>query len=124
MEEQVIAGNKNWSTMVIGSNSDYFVAREWPLSYGRIFSPEEISSGAKVAIVGQVIVDKLRGRVMVGETLRVRGVPFQVIGVLATKGQAQSGRSQDDTVLIPLSTARSRILSGQHETSRQALDLQ
>jgi putative ABC transport system permease protein len=120
---QVIAGNRNWSTTVVGNNSDYLVAREWPLVGGRSFSTDEIDGGAKVALIGQMVAEKLFDRVAAeGETFRIGSVPFTVVGVLDRKGQAASGRSQDDIVIIPLATARSRVLSGQHEASRQALD--
>jgi putative ABC transport system permease protein len=120
---QVIAGNKNWSTTVVGNNSDYLVAREWPLTDGRIFSADEIDGGAKVAIVGQVVADKLfDGADPVGESFRIGAVPFTVIGVLDKKGQSASGRSQDDIVIIPLITARSRVLGNRQATNRGAVD--
>ncbi len=120
---QVIAGNKNWSTTVVGSNSDYLVAREWPLVGGCSFSADEIDGGAKVAIVGQVVVDKLfEGIDPLGESFRIGSVPFTVIGVLDKKGQSASGRSQDDIVIIPLATARSRVLGNRQVTNRGALD--
>jgi putative ABC transport system permease protein len=120
---QVIAGNRNWSTTVVGNNSDYLVAREWPLVVGRMFTAGEIDGAAKVAVIGQVVAEKLFGGPTAdGETFRIGSVPFTVIGVLDRKGQAASGRSQDDIVIIPLATARSRVLGGQNEASRQALD--
>jgi putative ABC transport system permease protein len=120
---QVIAGNRNWSTTIVGNNSDYLVAREWPLVAGRMFNAGEIDGAAKVAIIGQVVAEKLFGGTPAdGETFRIGSVPFSVIGVLDRKGQAASGRSQDDIVIIPLATARSRVLGGQNEASRQALD--
>ena len=120
---QVIAGNRNWSTTVVGNNSDYLVAREWPLVGGRLFNADEIDAGAKVAIVGQVVADKLfEGADPVGENFRIGAVPFTVIGVLDKKGQAASGRSQDDIVIVPLATARSRVLGSRQVTNRGVLD--
>lgn len=118
---QVVAGNRNWATLAAGINSDYFVAREWPLSTGRSFTVNEAESGAKVAIVGAVIAEELfKGRSPIGETVRVANVPFTVIGVLDKKGQASTGRSQDDVVFMPIRTARSRVLGRGH--GRDGLD--
>jgi putative ABC transport system permease protein len=120
---QVIAGNRNWSTTVVGNNSDYLVAREWPLIAGRTFNAEEIDGGAKVALIGQMVMTKLfDGAPAVGEAFRIGNVPFTVVGVLDKKGQAASGRSQDDIVIIPLATARSRVLGGRQQANREALD--
>jgi putative ABC transport system permease protein len=119
----VVAGNKNWTTLVAGINNDYFVAREWQIIVGRSFSGDELTSGAKVAIVGSVIVDELfDGHAGFGETFRIGNVPFTVIGVLETKGLGAAGRSQDDVVFIPLSTAKSRVLGAVRGTTRAALD--
>ncbi len=120
---QVVAGNRNWSTTIVGNNSDYLVAREWPLVRGRMFNSDEIDGAAKVAIIGQDVAQKLFDRLAVeGESFRIGSVPFTVIGVLDRKGQAASGRSQDDIVVIPLATARSRVLGGKHEANRETLD--
>jgi putative ABC transport system permease protein len=119
----LVAGNKNWVTLVAGINTDYLVAREWQLSSGRSFTIGEIASGAKVAIVGSVITEELFDRrVGIGETLRIGNVPFSVIGVLAKKGLGAAGLSQDDVVFIPLPTAKSRVLGAVRGTTREALD--
>jgi putative ABC transport system permease protein len=99
------------------------VAREWQIASGRSFAGGEIGSGAKVAIVGSVIVEELfDGRAAVGETFRIGNVPFVVIGVLDKKGLGAAGRSQDDVVFIPLSNAKSRVLGAVRGTTREALD--
>ncbi|MBR0795389.1 ABC transporter permease [Bradyrhizobium jicamae] len=119
----LVAANKNWVTVVAGINADYLVAREWQVASGRIFTSDEIASGAKVAIVGAVIVEELfNGGSGVGETLRIGNVPFTVIGVLDRKGLGAAGRSQDDVVFIPLSAAKSRVLGAVRGTTREALD--
>ena len=119
----LVAANKNWVTLVAGINGDYLVAREWQVANGRSFTGDEIASGAKVAIVGSVIVEELfDGRAGVGETFRIGNVPFTVIGVLDKKGLGAAGRSQDDVVFIPLSTAKSRVLGAVRGTTREALD--
>ena len=130
-EAQVIAGNRNWSTTVTGNDSGYLLAREWALIAGRTFDAAEIESGAKVAIIGQVLAEKLfDGQPRLGDTLRIGSVPFTIIGVLDKKGQNASGGSRDDVVVIPLATARSRVPGSKSEgksesegrINRQALD--
>lgn len=119
----LVAGNRNWRTLVAGINTDYLVAREWQMAGGRSFTSTEIGSAAKVAIVGTVIVAALfEGRAAIGETFRIGNVPFTVIGVLDQKGLGAAGRSQDDIVFVPLSTAKSRVLGAVHGTIREALD--
>ena len=119
----LVAANKNWVTLVAGINADYLVAREWPVADGRSFTGDEIASGAKVAIVGSVIIEELfDGRAGVGDRFRIGSVPFTVIGVLDKKGVGAAGRSQDDVVFIPLSTAKSRVLGAVRGTTREALD--
>jgi putative ABC transport system permease protein len=113
----LVAANKNWVTLVAGINADYLVAREWQVADGRSFMGDEIASGAKVAI--EELFD---GRAGVGETFRIGNVPFTVIGVLDKKGLGAAGRSQDDVVFIPLSTAKSRVLGAVRGTTREALD--
>ena len=121
---QVIAGNKNWATLIAGVDGDYLVAREWRINRGRSFTAEELESGAKVAIVGSVIIEELfPGSAGIGETFRIGNVPFTVVGILEEKGQGAAGRSQDDVVFIPLSTAKSRVLGAVRGTRREAMDL-
>ena len=120
---QVVAGNRNWSTLVAGVKSDYLVAREWPIVDGRPFSVEELESAAKVAIIGDVVLDQLfSGERPLGQTLRIGNVPFTVIGVLDKKGQGAMGRNQDDVIFIPLSAAKSRVLGAVRGNTRDALD--
>jgi putative ABC transport system permease protein len=120
---QVVAGNKNWSTLVAGINPDYLIAREWPLAQGRAFSTDELSSGAKVAIIGDVLAEELfAGKSALGDVLRIGNVPFTIIGVLDKKGQGAMGRNQDDVAFIPLSTAKSRVLGAVRGATRDALD--
>jgi putative ABC transport system permease protein len=122
-QSQVIASNKNWATLVAGIDGDYLVAREWRTQSGRSFAADEINSGAKVAIVGSVIVEELFPGVSgIAETVRIGNVPFKVIGVLEPKGQGSAGRSQDDVIFIPLSTAKSRVVGAVRGTRRDAMD--
>jgi len=120
---QVVAGNRNWATLVAGVNPDYLIAREWPLHSGRSFSIEEVNSGAKVVIIGDAVAGQLFAEQdPIGEVLRIGNVPFTVVGVLDKKGQGAMGRNQDDVVFIPLSTAKSRVLGAVRGNTREALD--
>jgi putative ABC transport system permease protein len=109
-----IYGNQNWTTSVTGSNASFPAVRDWEVAEGRYFTPEEASRGAKVAVLGSSVVRELfGGSIAVGESVRIAGAPFEVIGVMTTRGQSGGSRDQDDIVLIPLSTARAR-LAGQN----------
>ena len=108
---QVVAGNANWSTQYFGTTNDYLIARDWPLASGRLFEPNEISSSGKVALIGLTTAQQLFGDAdPVDQVIRVRKVPLTIIGVLARKGQNALGQDQDDIVLMPISTARNRVL--------------
>jgi putative ABC transport system permease protein len=119
----LVAGDRNWTTLVAGVNSDYLVAREWPLAAGRAFAATELESGAKVAVAGSLVVEQLFGdSAAVGASFRIGAVPFTLVGVLETKGPGAANRSQDDVVFIPLSTAKSRVLGAVRGASRDSLD--
>src|SRR5262245_7955281 len=116
---QVVIGNRNWSTMLVGANNDFLEAREWSLARGRTFSREESDGAGKVAILGRAVAEALFGATdPVGETVRVQMTPLRVIGVLDRKGQNTQGTDQDDLVVVPLSTAKIRILGTSHASSR------
>jgi putative ABC transport system permease protein len=108
---QVVAGNANWSTQFFGTTNDYLVARDWPVAAGRAFEDGELSGAGKVALIGQTTAEKLFGDAdPIDQVIRVRKVPLTVIGVLDRKGQNALGQDQDDIVLMPISTARARVL--------------
>jgi putative ABC transport system permease protein len=109
---QVTYGHQNWSTAVQGSPPSYTAVRDWPVGRGRFFTQSEEDSGAKVAVLGQTIVDKLfvPGEEPLGAMVRVRGVPFRIVGVLGAKGQTSWGQDQDDVVIVPFTTAERRVL--------------
>jgi putative ABC transport system permease protein len=108
---QVIAGNANWSTALLGVTPGFLEARDWEPADGRGISQEDVDAAAKVALLGQTVADMLFGGAdPVGQVIRVNRVPLMVVGVLARKGQSTQGQDQDDTVLVPLSTARKRVL--------------
>ncbi|MGA9573911.1 MAG: ABC transporter permease [Lysobacterales bacterium] len=106
----IVYGNKNWTTGVTGVHADYLKVRQWVIQEGRNFTDREIRSGGKVAILGQdVITNLFDGASPIGARIRIKNVPFTVIGTLQAKGESSWGRSQDDVVFIPISTARMRI---------------
>lgn len=116
----IITGNNNWTTQVTGVHVDYPLIRGWNIEQGRNFSEREVKSGGKVAILGQTVVRNLfKDEPALGARVRIKNVPFRVIGILESKGQASMGRDQDDLVLIPISTARMRV-SGR--TNRTVFD--
>ena len=108
---QLVYGNLNWSSYIYGIGADYLTAREWRIARGRGFDETEMRSGDKVALVGQTVADMLFGGTdPTGQTIRVKNVPFTIVGLLAPKGQSLMGQDQDDVVLIPINTARGRII--------------
>jgi len=112
---QVVYGNENWSTSAQGSTPSYQSVRDWPVRAGRYYDEQEEAGARPVALLGQTVVDHLfhPGEDPVGATIRVKDVPFEVIGVLAPKGQTSWGQDQDDLVLMPFSTAERRVLGTQ-----------
>ena len=107
---QIVWGNANWLASIIGATPEYFEARDWGLLSGRLFEAGEMSGAGKVAIIGQTVARELFGDGdPVDQIIRVRGVPFTVIGLLERKGQSMMGQDQDDIVIIPLNTARNKI---------------
>jgi putative ABC transport system permease protein len=108
---QVVFGNLNWSTDIYGVTEDYLEARDWPLDAGRPLGPEDVDGATKVAVVGQTTAMNLFGDSdPLGQIIRIQKVPFTVIGLLAAKGESAYGYDQDDLVLIPLSTAKKKVL--------------
>ena len=110
----VVVGNANWTTSVNGVNEDFLEVRDWPVAEGRSFTEAELRAGAKVVILGATTARELFGaNPAVGEQIRIKNVPFNVIGVLSVKGQSGWGTDQDDTALVPLSTARRRLFGAE-----------
>lgn len=108
---QIVYGNANWSTGVTGTDNRFFEIKEWNLAYGRKFSETDTKNASKVAILGQTVVNELFGDVdPLGKTVRVKGIPFQVVGVLDKRGQSGHGQDQDDVVYIPISTAQKKVM--------------
>ena len=108
---QTIFGNLNWSTVIQGVTPDYIEAREWGIASGRMLGPQDVDGAAKVAVLGDTVWHSLFGDTdPIGETIRIKKVPFTVVGVLEPKGQSAFGQDQDDLILIPLSTAKKKVL--------------
>jgi putative ABC transport system permease protein len=111
-QRQVAWYNRNWFTRIYGQSEDYLMIRQWPLEAGRMFNEEEVARAAQVAVIGQTLVEELfDGADPVGQTIRVRGFPLEVIGVLSAKGMSLMGSVQDDIIIVPYSTAY-RYISG------------
>jgi len=107
---QIVYGNLNWSTEVNGTTPNMLVVRDWEVGSGRMFTSDDVRSSAKVAVLGQTVVDNLFGGMdPIGRTIRIKKVPFRVIGVLVPKGQSAHGRDQDDTVWVPVTTAKKKL---------------
>jgi putative ABC transport system permease protein len=107
---QIVYGNQNWSTGVYGTTPGILYVRDWALASGRVFTDQEVKNAAKVCILGQTIVDNLFGGLNpLGQIIRIKKVPFTVIGILAVKGQSLMGQDQDDTLYVPLSTAQRKL---------------
>ena len=116
---QVVYGNLNWWTTITGVTADFFEARDWPLEGGRPIVREDVDGAAKVALVGQTAALNLFGESdPLGEIIRIKKVPFTVVGVLSRKGQTTWGQDQDDVIVIPLSTAKKKVLGASQANSR------
>ena len=107
---QVLAGGTNWRTMINGVSNDFETIRDWQTSSGDFFTDNDVRGLRKVAVIGQTVADNLfPGVDPVGSQLQIRNVPFDIVGVLAKKGQNAAGQDQDDIVIIPYTTAQARL---------------
>ena len=108
--EQVLANGLNWNTQVQGESPDYLQIRAWPCAAGGTFSEQDVRSMAKVAVIGKTIADQLfPNEDPLGQTLRIRNIPFKIVGVLSAKGFNLFGQDQDDVVLVPYSSHMKRV---------------
>ena len=112
---QVVFGSNNWNTDIIGTTPSYMDVRSWSLSDGYGFSDSDIRSSTRVALIGKTVAQSIFGEDIdpVGKTIRIKGSPFVVLGVLESKGQTLDGRDQDDTIIVPLSTAQRKLFGNQ-----------
>ncbi|PIP07858.1 MAG: multidrug ABC transporter substrate-binding protein [Syntrophobacterales bacterium CG23_combo_of_CG06-09_8_20_14_all_48_27] len=107
---QVIYGHQNWSTGVVGTTPDMLDVRDWLLASGRPFTQQDVKNVTKVCLLGQTVVDNLFGDIdPAGQIIRIKKIPFTVLGVLASKGQSPMGQDQDDTIYIPVTTAQKKL---------------
>jgi putative ABC transport system permease protein len=108
---QLIAGNANWTTNVVGTTAEFFIVRDWDVTTGRLLEGEDVKTARKIVVLGQTVAEKLfQYEEPVGRAVRINQVPFTVVGVLTPKGQTMKGTDQDDHVFIPLDSARNRVL--------------
>ena len=120
---QIVNGNKNWNGSVNGISPSYLTIRDWSFTSGGPFTQADLDAAARVALVGQTVVENLfdAGEEPVGSVIRIKNVPFRVIGVLAPKGQSAQGSDQDDIVFIPFTTAERKVFGTQFIGSVGAL---
>ncbi|MGD0489128.1 MAG: ABC transporter permease [Syntrophorhabdales bacterium] len=107
---QIVYGNLNWSTNVMGTTGGMNAVRDWPVGAGRPITDEDVRSSTKVALLGQTVVDNLFGGIdPLDQIVRIKKIPFRVVGVMAVKGQSVMGQDQDDTVFVPVTTAQKKL---------------
>ena len=108
---QIVNGNRNWNGTINGVSPSYLAIRDWSFTSGGPFTQADLDSAARVALLGQTVVDNLfdPGEEPVGAVIRIKNVPFRVIGVLAPKGQSAQGSDQDDVIFIPFTTAERKV---------------
>ena len=108
---QVVYGNNNWATIIYGVTPDYLTIRDFSVADGAEFTQQDVDGANKVALLGKTVVDNLFGGAdPVGQVIRIKNVPFSVVGVLTSKGQSSQGQDQDDIILLPISTAKRKVI--------------
>jgi putative ABC transport system permease protein len=112
---QIVAGDRNWGTSVQGGTVDFFFIRDWKLDKGDLFSDADVRAATKVCLLGQTVADNLfDGTDPVGQTIRIRNIPFRVLGTLKPKGQNAMGQDQDDLIIVPYTTLSKRLMGFTH----------
>jgi putative ABC transport system permease protein len=107
---QIAAGNQNWNTSIQGESPEYFDIRQWPIVQGSAFTAQDVKSANKVAVIGKTIADQLfPGEDCIGQIIRVKNVPFIVVGMLMPKGLSVQGQDQDDLIIVPYTSAMKRV---------------
>ena len=111
LRAQIVAGNQNWNTQVQGTDVDMPAIRSWPVIDGRFFTPQDVTTASKVAVLGTVTRDQLFQPDIspIGEIIRISNQPFTVVGVMASKGQSGMGQDQDDTIFVPYTTVMKKL---------------
>jgi len=122
---QLVFESANWSTMVYGVSPDYFRVRSWSVEQGSEFTDADVRAANRVVLLGQTVAENLFGDTSpVGKTIRIKNRPFVVLGVLAAKGQSLDGRDQDDSVVVPVTTAQRQLLGNQFPGSVRQIMVQ
>ena len=112
---QIIFSGNNWNTSIIGTSPTYFSIRGWNVGSGELFSDADIRSANRVALIGKTVAENLFGDDIdpIGKTIRIKKSPFTILGVLESKGQSFDGRDQDDTIIVPITTAQRKLFGNQ-----------
>jgi putative ABC transport system permease protein len=111
---QVVYGNQNWSTLIIGTTPEVLDIRDWPVAGGRPFTQQDVDGATKVCLLGRTVAENLFGGIdPIGQIVRIKKVPFNVVGVLAAKGQSTWGQDQDDIIFVPLTIAQKQLFGMQ-----------
>src|SRR5438128_2849143 len=119
---QLVFGNQNWFVQIQGANEKFPLIRNWRVDQGEFFTDIDVRSADRVIVLGKTVADKLFSGVdPIGQMIRVRNLPFQVIGVLTAKGQSMVGQDQDDTAVVPYTTAQRKLLGQQIPSINQAM---
>ncbi|ABQ25332.1 ABC transporter permease [Geotalea uraniireducens] len=122
---QVVYGNQNWSTIVMGTTPEMLTVREWPLVAGRNISQSDVDGATKNCLIGQTVADNLFGDLdPVGKIIRIKKIPFTVIGIMDKKGQSPQGQDQDDVIYVPLRTAQRKLFGSQFPNTVGAMMIQ
>src|SRR5437588_9547256 len=119
---QLVFGNQNWFVQIQGSNEKFPEIRNWKVERGEFFLDTDVRSAERVIVLGKTVADKLFSGVdPIGQMIRVRNLPFRVIGVLTAKGQSMVGQDQDDTAVVPYTTSQRKLLGQQIPSINQAM---
>ena len=122
---QLVYGNMNWSTAVLGVTPEYLVIMDWPIASGRNFSQSDVDGATKNCLLGQTVAENLFGTEdPLGKIIRIKKVPFKVIGILDRKGQSPQGSDQDDIVYVPVKAAQRKLLGSQFPNSVNSIMVQ
>jgi len=114
---QVVFQNQNWGTSILGTNLDYQRIKNWPVERGEFFALQDVKAATKVCVLGKTVGEKLfGGQNPVGHVIRIKRIPFRVVGILTPKGQTAFGQDQDDTIVVPYTTAQKRLVGITHLT--------
>ena len=121
---QVVVGSNNWATTVQGVTPDYMTIRDYTMLSGEFFTDQDVDAAAKVAVLGETVVQNLFGNSdPTGQVAIIKNVPFTVVGVLTPKGQSPSGQDQDDIILLPISTAKQKVLGANKANAKSVSTL-